>query len=290
MIVYTVAALSVERYIDARSKLTAKCRLYITFTCLILIWTLGLLLPYPFIFYTFLYDSSAHTVNDSLQRNITVSNGRGSTLLTCRSFLSERALVIYEIILYIIAFLIPYSIIVLFSLKLLKFLRDWLTRKQKLTRATVTRRRTRGVKLVLCIVLSFLLCYTPFWTFKFYTSFLVDETIRERPLLRRFLSYAHQLVVLLSHVEGILNPLFFIVLTEHFSLTLSKHRDKHLSFLRSRSDGKQQSVDLGRNSTRKQITTTTNTMEKTDVNGLLIANHHFFDGTEKLTVVLLRPT
>ncbi len=281
MIVYTVAALSIERYIDARSKLTVKFRLLITFISLIAIWTVGLLLPFPFIFYTFLYDQS----NTKPKNSTTIS----SPMLTCRSVLSERELLIYEIILYIVAFIIPYSIIVLFSLKLLRFLRRWLNRKQKLTRLSLTKKRTRGVKLVLCIVLSFLICYTPFWIFKFYTSFLVDETIRRRPLLRRFLTYAHQLVVLLSHIEGILNPLFFIVLTEHFCMTFSKHRKNTLNFLGTRSSllartgGRKSSAINGKSSQRRIITTAGNT----DINDLLSSHPNLFEENEKIAVIVL---
>ena len=287
VIVYTVAALSVERYIDARAKLTAKCRLYITFTSLILIWTLGLLLPYPFVFYTFLYDSRS-IVHPNETTTETKNQTTIPTVLMCRSILSENTLLIYEIVLYVTAFLIPYSIIVLFSLKLLRFLRDWLKRKEKLTHRRSSKRRTRGVKLVLCIVLSFLLCYTPFWTFKFYTSFLVDETIRNRPILRRFLTYAHQSVILLSYIEGILNPLFFIVLTERFSLTFSRHRSKHLNFLRSRSDEKRNSISAQlRNSKKRQCSRTTigtgsTTIEKVDLNGLLLTNHHVLHETDSV--------
>jgi hypothetical protein len=271
----------VERYIDARSKLTAKCRLIITFVSLIAIWIVGLLLPYPFIFYTFLYEQTS-TKNKTLTKST-------SPILTCRSVLSEHALLIYEIILYIIAFLIPYLIIVLFSLKLLRFLRRWLNQKQKLTRLSLTKKRTRGVKLVLCIVLSFLICYTPFWIFKFYTSFLVDETIRKRPLLRRFLTYAHQLVVLLSHIEGILNPLFFIILTEHFCITFSKHRQKTLDFLGTRSSfisrtgGRKSSAMNGKTSARRIITIAGNT----DINGLLSSHPNLFEDNEKISAVVL---
>jgi hypothetical protein len=153
----------------------------------------------------------------------------------------------------------------------------------------MTKRRTRGVKLVLCIVLSFLICYTPFWIFKFYTSFLVDETIRRRPLLRRFLTYAHQLVVLLSHVEGILNPLFFIVLTERFCLTFSKHRRKTMDFLGtkssliSRNSGRKSSAINGKNSARRIVTTGGNT----EINGLLSSNPNLFEDNEKTPVVVL---
>ncbi|CAF1390094.1 unnamed protein product [Rotaria sordida] len=274
VIVYTVAALSVERYIDARSKLAAKFRLLITFISLLIIWTVGLLLPYPFIFYTYIYD----------QNNIINKNSTTLPILTCRSMLSERDLLIYEIILYIIAFIIPYSIIVLFSLKLLRFLHQWLNRKRQLTRLKLIKKRTRGVKLVLCIVLSFLICYTPFWIFKFSTSFLLDETIRRRPLLKHFLKYAHQLVVLLSHIEGILNPLFFIVLTEHFCLTFSKHRRKTLNYfgarpsLVSQTTGRKSSILNGKISTRRLTVTVANN----EINGLLLSSPILFENNGKI--------
>jgi hypothetical protein len=205
--------------------------------------------------------------------NITSGNNNKnfSTMLSCESYLTERALLVHEIILYVIAFLIPYSIIVVFSLKLLKFLRDWLKRKEKLTRTSVTKKRTRGVKLVLCIVLSFLICYTPFWAFKFYTRFIVDENVLRRPLLQRILSYVHLLVVLLNHFEGVLNPLFFIVLTERFCLTFSKHRQRH-----SRLFGTSTSIVVlkqGKKSTRTASISTV-TARNTEINGLLSLNNN----------------
>jgi hypothetical protein len=201
-------------------------------------------------------------------------------MLSCQSYLTERELLVHELILYVIAFLIPYSIIVLFSLKLLKFLRNWLKRKEKLTRTSVTKKRTRGVKLVLCIVLSFLICYTPFWTFKFYTRFLVDENVLRRPLLQRILSYLHLLVVLLNHFEGVLNPLFFIVLTERFCLTFSKHRQR-----RSRLYGTTSAIVLlnrGRQSTKSTITA-----RNTEINGLItLNNNNHTENNDQIPVIV----
>ena len=232
-----------------------------TLISLILIWTLGLLLPYPFMRYTYLEVINSNTSKHS------------GELLSCQSHLTERALFIHEMILYIIAFLIPYAIIVLFSLKLLKFLRDWLKRKEKLTRTNISKKRTRGVKLVLCIVLSFLICYTPFWAFKFYTRF-IDENVSQKPLLRRVLYYIHLLVVLLNHFEGILNPLFFIVLTERFCLTLSKQRQRH-----SRLFGIGSPIIFSKTANDKKAKKTTSmtsiTAKNTEVNGLLISNNNF---------------
>ena len=218
VIVYTVAALSVERYIDARSLFTPRSRIFITLGTVAFIWALGFLLPFPFMVFTYL-----DTGIESNSSNMTNST---NTVYSCQSHLSEKQLLVHEIILYIVAFLIPYCIIVTFSLKLLKFLRDWLKRKEKLTRTIASRRRTRGVKLVLCIVLSFLICFTPFWAFKFYTRYVVHESVEERPFLKRVLFYIHSLVVVLNHFEGVLNPLFFILLTERFCSTFSKHRKK----------------------------------------------------------------
>ena len=160
--------------------------------------------------------------------------------------------------------------------------RDWLKRKEKLTRTSVTRKRTRGVKLVLCIVLSFLICYTPFWAFKFYTRFLVDENVLRRPLLQRILSYVHLLVVLLNHFEGVLNPLFFIVLTERFCLTFSKHRQR-----RSKLFGTRSSILLltrGKKSTKTKSTITT---RNTEINGLLsFNNNNHAENNDQIPVVI----
>jgi hypothetical protein len=208
------------------------------------------------------------------------NNNNSSKIFSCESRLSEQALFVHEIVLYIVAFLIPYSIIVLFSLKLLKFLRNWLKRKEKLTRTSVTKKRTRGVKLVLCIVLFYLICYTPFWAFKFYTRFLVDDTLSQRPVLQRILSYLHLLVVLLNHFEGVLNPLFFIVLTERFCLTFSKHRQRH-----SRLFGTSTSVVLlpRTKKSSKTTLTTISTGRNTEFNGLLpLTNHNHAENNEQI--------
>jgi hypothetical protein len=253
----------------------------ITFGSLVLIWTLGFLLPYPFIFYTYLADSSQLDGNRSLKN----STKPVKAMYACQSHLTENELLVHETILYVIAFLIPYSIIVLFSLKLLKFLRNWLKRKEKLTRTSVTRKRTRGVKLVLCIVLSFLICYTPFWAFKFYTRFLVHDNVAQRPLLRRILSYVHLLVVLLNHFEGVLNPLFFIVLTERFCLTFSKHRQRHSRLFGTTSSVVALTGGVGKKST-KITSTSIITARNTEINGLLsLTNNHFDKNDHKPVVV-----
>jgi hypothetical protein len=260
-----VAALSIERYIDARAILTARFRSLITMVTLFFIWALGLLLPLPFIMFTYLDKSYSSSGNRSMSPP--------KAMFSCESRLTERQLLVHEIILYVVAFIIPYSIIVIFSLKLLKFLRDWLNRKQKLTRTSVAKKRTRGVKLVLCIVLSFLVCYTPFWAFKFYTRHLVDDDVAQRPLLQRFLYYMHSLVVLLNHFEGLLNPLFFILLTERFCLTFSKHRQR-----RSRLFGPISSIGTSTTTRRMNTRSVTTAGIKTDkhaeINSLLLSNHH----------------
>ncbi|CAF1241477.1 unnamed protein product [Rotaria sordida] len=276
VIVYTVAALSIERYIDARSIFPAKYRTLIIFGLIVLIWALGLCLAYPFIFYTFLEDNT---------KNINISNKNSSTtpIFSCESRLTERLLFIHEIILYVIAFIIPYSIIVLFSLKLLKFLRTWIKRKVQLTNSSIAKKRTRGVKLVLCIVLSFLICFTPFWTFKFYTRFIVDEKVVPRSLLQRILSYIHLLVVLLNHFEGILNPLFFIVLTERFCLAFSKHRQRQTRFFGTRS-----SVTIfsgGKKSTKLSLVSTA-TARNTEINGLLLLNNNRLEDNDQIPTVV----
>ncbi|CAM4910667.1 unnamed protein product [Rotaria socialis] len=266
VIVYTVAALSIERYIDARSILPAKFRSIITVGLLVLIWTLGLLLPYPFIFYTHLSEAA-----DIFNYNASKTSTKAILVYSCQSYLTEKELLVHEILLYITAFIIPYSVIVAFSLKLLKFLRVWVKRKEQLTRASVTRKRTRGVKLVLCIILSFLICFTPFWTFKFYTRFIVDENVVRRPLLQRILSYLHLLVVLINHFEGILNPLFFIVLTERFCLTFSKRRERNSRLIETRSSVR---VTNGRKKPAKLSLTSTRTAQNKQLNGLLLLNNN----------------
>lgn len=268
-----MAALSIERYIDARAILTAKFRAYIIIGTLIFIWGLGFLLSLPFILFTFL-DRSDITVT---QLNTTLNK----TMYSCESELSEKQLLVHEIVLYIVAFLIPYSIIVTFSLKLLHFLRQWLTRKQKLTKTSTARKRTRGVKLVLCIVLSFLICYTPFWAFKFYTRYVAHDNLNQRQVLRRILSYLHSLVVILNHFEGVLNPLFFILLTEKFCLAFSKHRERH-----SKLFGGATSVLFASNTPKKITGSSTPasriTVQATEAHGLLLSNNHQLEQDEDL--------
>jgi hypothetical protein len=146
----------------------------------------------------------------------------------------------------------------------------------------VTRKRTRGVKLVLCIVLSFLVCYTPFWAFKFYTRYMVDDNVQQRPLLRRILSYVHSLVVLLNHFEGILNPLFFILLTERFCLTFSKHRQRRTRLCGPVSSA---AASNGGKKTSKTATVSVMTVKNTEMNCSLLLNNEPLEHNDDSPVV-----
>jgi hypothetical protein len=117
--VFSVAALTLERYLCLKEKqisdTSKKCKRRAFMFYIVLLWICAI----SFALSKTLY---VHQVFHS-----------ESNVYTCGSSLSDPAERAYTIIKWILAFLLPYSIIIIFSVLLLKFLKEW-SSKAKLLR------------------------------------------------------------------------------------------------------------------------------------------------------------
>lgn len=74
-----------------------------------------------------------------VEREVKYNNNE--TMIVCDSTYTERAEVIYTILKWILAFLLPYSVIIFFSCCLLKFLKEWSNRTKHLQAANNRNKR-----------------------------------------------------------------------------------------------------------------------------------------------------
>ena len=205
----------------------------------------------------------------------------------CGSTFNAKYKQIYTILQWIIAFVFPYSIIIIFSSLLLKFLHNWSMKSislhsapkkqnneviqeepfemEKLVRSQISSQskrnnlgnnifsggndpaesillnnskcclnstyslpiensasalvrismiKRRSTRFVLAVVISFLCTWSPFWIYQIIISFTEFQSI--------FLVIMHNLTLVCTYIEGVLDPLFYILLTENFRDFISK--------------------------------------------------------------------
>ncbi len=78
----------------------------------------------------------------------------------------------------------------------------------------VTRIKQRSTRFVLAVVFSFLCTWSPLWVYQIILIFTEFQSI--------FLMIMHNLTLVITYVKGVLDPLFFLLLTENFREFLSK--------------------------------------------------------------------
>lgn len=223
--VYTVAALSVERYIevtDKKKKLdkySNKFKILIIGVCLILVWILGLLFSLSIVFSIELYKS----IDDAY---------------SCESQWNDKTLNLFFFIKFILIFFVPFSIIVFSSVKLLFFLKKW--KRETMSRLHFRVRnsnvpsdtsvlgikneakhfvykvkknavREKAINIVLSIVLLFVIQWTPLWLFELYKSMSASD-------LLEYIQIANVFTTVISYSNSISNPLLYIFLTHKFPL------------------------------------------------------------------------
>ena len=106
---YIVTALSVERFIevtDTKKKTSDKYKLFLTIFCLALIWLGALLISLPIVL--------------SFESIIAHNSSK-----SCQTTWTDLQISIYSIVTYIFIFIVPFTIILVSSVRLLKFLIEW---------------------------------------------------------------------------------------------------------------------------------------------------------------------
>lgn len=217
--VYTVTALSVERYvevIDKKKRLESysnKFKLLIILVYLIILWIVAIMFSLPMVLSTKIEIAPDYTY-------------------TCDTKWSEKELNMFFIVKFVISFIIPFTIITFSSTKLLIFLKKWkksnpaaeptsqrasVNEKSLLDRSRIkkpankTRKnqmREKAIKIVLSIVLLFFLQWTPLWLTELYKAMstnLIDN-----------IQLISSIITLVSYSNSVSNPLLYLFLTVNF--------------------------------------------------------------------------
>jgi hypothetical protein len=201
VIVYTVVALTLERYLFAKKNHVANqfskpnigpMTLYI-----LLIWVFALLFT---LFKTSHIELSYHAEVDAY---------------ACYSQLDHFSELVYTFFKCIVAFVLPYTIIIVLSCCLLCFLKKWPRRRPYNSGAVRTNRMSRKRRIkrksttfVMAVVFSFLCTWSPLWIYQCIILFTEFDSIA--------IVIASNVTLILVYSGGVINPLLYIILTENF--------------------------------------------------------------------------
>ena len=210
--VYTVTALSVERYIEVTDKkkrmekISDKFKLVLVSFYLTLVWCVA------FSFYMPIISSIKATKSLS-----------GAAM--CETTWLQSEINNYFIIKFVLSFIIPFSIILFSSVKLVICLREWhqISKRNQIKKcltdsntgdnySTFKRKKTKifakghkAIKIVLSIVFLFVIQWTPLWVFELYKA-CQNDFIQNVQLINVIIS-------LISYTNSISNPLLYVCFT-----------------------------------------------------------------------------
>lgn len=245
--IFTICALSIERYFDVTSRIkirldkySNKFKVFITIVYSLLIWLFSLAFTLPFV--------------------ISISLFKHGHLYSCHSNWNDSTLKVYFTFKFSATFIVPYSIILICSMQVLIFLIKWkirstnmsselmlikspkqrqgcfgfrklcdriknskyesvmkfdATNNQTVCLRQFTRKRgylnsvrRKAIRLVLFIVLIFVIQWSPLWIFQFVVIFSKND-FENIQLINMFAST-------LSYSNTIANPLIYLILTSNF--------------------------------------------------------------------------
>ncbi len=170
MNIYTIAALTLERYICLKTN--RQITNHTSYEMLILI-------VYIVVVWTFAFGFTLSK---------TLSIGKHGQFNDCQSTWSPQTNRIYFIVMLILFCMVPYAIILSLSALLLVFLKKWHVNAKKLVananvnqglvqRTANIKKRTTGF--VLAIVISFMYTWSPLWLFRIFDElYLLNQSTR----------------------------------------------------------------------------------------------------------------
>ena len=201
VIVLTVMALTIERYgfvtsKNVTTKNSKKIREKYTVFFMLLIWIVA---------FSFACAKTFWIENFYYQE---------AESFSCRSTLDKNYELAFTILLWFLAFVFPYIVIILTSGFLIFFLGKWsnlsnlnitYNRCQSYRRQKIKR---KSIKFVLLVVFWFLVTWLPLWIYQSIVLLTNNSSI----IFMVFNSYTNISV----YLGGVLNPILFMILTEHF--------------------------------------------------------------------------
>jgi len=198
--VYTITALSVERYMDVREtsrRYNDQLKLAFVFAYIIILWMFAILFPLPM--------SSSLFVHNRTRAAL------ASGVSECRSRWTAGELSRYVQLKFACAFLLPSLITCTFSFRLILFLHRWSMRSRRLslTHRSLNVYKRRATTLVLLIIISFFVLWSPLWILQLY------DTFNERGPTP-YIQILNFVTLVFVYANGLLNPLLYLMLTQNF--------------------------------------------------------------------------
>ena len=224
MNVHSIAALTLERYFclrDSKKISNDKLKTLIIVIFIICLWIIAFAFALP--------------KSLSIIQRV---DGDNSQLVSTWSQTKNK---IYFSFILILFFVLPYAIIIIFSINILIFLREWVKKSNNLTSfrksrkssetslkgslarrlsMTLQRSTTRTLEtrvniikkrttfFVLAVAISYLITWSPLWAFQIYNEFATSET--------QYIMIINSIVFVFHYLNGIINPLLFMFLTQNF--------------------------------------------------------------------------
>jgi hypothetical protein len=206
--VYTITALSVERYMDVRET-TRRCndqvKLVLVLVYIALLWSFAIVFPLPM--------SSSIVIRNRSRAAL------ASGVTECRSSWTANELSRYVQLKFACAFLLPSLITCTFSFRLILFLHRWSQRSRRLslTHRALNVYKRRATTLVLLIIISFFVLWSPLWILQLYDTFNEQGPT---PYIQIF----NFVTLVFVYANGLLNPLIYLILTQNFRDYMSKYK------------------------------------------------------------------
>ena len=134
-----------------------------------------------------------------------------SDISECKSSWTSVKLSRYVQLKFVCAFLVPSLITLTFSFRLLRFLRRCSRKSQYLSvsNRSLNRSKRRATTLVLLIIVSFVVLWSPLWILQLY------DTFNQRGPTP-YIQILNFLTLVFVYANGLLNPLLYLILTENF--------------------------------------------------------------------------
>jgi hypothetical protein len=198
-------ALSIERYIDVRERSrrsNEKLKLLFVIIYIIMLWIFGILFPFPMCLSLFVY-----------------SEEKDERIIDCRSSWTKEELSYFLELKFVFAYFFPSLMTCIFSFRLILFVHRWSIKSRRLssTNNSLNIYKRRATTLVLSIIISFFVLWSPLWIFQLYDTFN-----KHGPTI--YIQIFNFITIVFAHTNGLLNPLFYFLLTQNFRDYLKKNK------------------------------------------------------------------
>ena len=168
-------------------------KLALVMSYIIVLWLFAILFPLP------------------MSSSLFVHNRTRTGISECRSKWTPAELSRYVQLKFACAFLLPSLITCTFSFRLILFLHRWSLRSRRLSLShrSLNLYKRRATTLVLLIIISFFVFWSPLWILQLY------DTFNQRGPTP-YIQILNFLTLVFVYANGLLNPLFYLILTQNF--------------------------------------------------------------------------